>query len=645
MSIEKKSLEKAFEVLRNDAGIFGAMQSIEQLSWLIFLKCLGEAGLKSDFSNNINREINSINIFEDVNNIVQKCIHDSEINFINDDVFYYLRNNSYYFSDSTIELNESAGTIFSTVGNRITSIENLKTIFKILSSVNFLDNNRMEEAFEKLIEIVIKSEGQSGQFSSPKVIIKLITETLEFEESSRTVYDPTLGTGGFLIEAFKQCRALAKQDDIELTGFEVHPTAYLLALVKMLIQKAPTNKIILRNALENSKNSDNRKYDVVFSHPPFFRLNNSDSSLENNSELGTSDALFFEHIIDKLKNNGIGAVILPDRFLFDKKKSHVALRQKIIDNCNLHTIIRLPSGVMLPYTAVKLSIIFFDKKMSNTKEFWTYDLSLRLSSTTTKKLTYNDFEDFFHKHSIKELSEYSWVTKKENLDESCDLSAKNLMHFKKDKKLDPIYLASILKEKNKELDNYYGELFEWLQKNSIKTNAKITSTTIEDIFHTTTGKRLISKKDIKDTGPYPVYGGNGVIGYYDNYNITNENIIIGRVGGLSGNIHYINEKAWVTDNAFYITLKKPEIIHMPYLAKILKLINLNKIASGTGQPYISYSKIKDIAIGLPSFEEQIKLDNLLDELFKVIKNIENQMEYQKKYLYDVVERINDNLIK
>ncbi|MFG7350915.1 restriction endonuclease subunit S [Shewanella oncorhynchi] len=145
---------------------------------------------------------------------------------------------------------------------------------------------------------------------------------------------------------------------------------------------------------------------------------------------------------------------------------------------------------------------------------------------------------------------------------------------------------------------------------------------IEEVFTITSGKNL-TKKDMQDEGKFPVYGGNGIAGRHNDFNLGGSNIIIGRVGALCGNVRLVNGDIWVTDNAFFIKEYKEDILK-EYLAKILAVLNLGETANKAAQPVISYKGIKDLAIPYPPLDEQKRIVEKLDAL---LTRIDTAIEY------------------
>ena len=150
---------------------------------------------------------------------------------------------------------------------------------------------------------------------------------------------------------------------------------------------------------------------------------------------------------------------------------------------------------------------------------------------------------------------------------------------------------------------------------------------IEEVFTITSGKNL-TKKDMADEGKFSVYGGNGIAGRYNDFNLSGSNIIIGRVGALCGNVCLVNGDIWVTDNAFFIKEYKVDILK-EYLAQVLSALNLGETANKAAQPVISYKGIKDLVIPYPPLDEQKriveKLDALLTRIDTAIEHLQQSV--------------------
>ncbi|AOP97768.1 restriction endonuclease subunit S [Enterobacter roggenkampii] len=170
---------------------------------------------------------------------------------------------------------------------------------------------------------------------------------------------------------------------------------------------------------------------------------------------------------------------------------------------------------------------------------------------------------------------------------------------------------------------------------------------IEEVFTITSGKNL-TKKDMADEGKFSVYGGNGIAGRYNDFNLSGSNIIIGRVGALCGNVRLVNGDIWVTDNAFFIKEYKVDILK-EYLAQVLSALNLGETANKAAQPVISYKGIKDLVIPYPPLDEQKriveKLDALLNRIDTAIEHLQESVTLadalSKNGLSEIFESLKD----
>ena len=142
-------------------------------------------------------------------------------------------------------------------------------------------------------------------------------------------------------------------------------------------------------------------------------------------------------------------------------------------------------------------------------------------------------------------------------------------------------------------------------------------------FSLKSGENLSAKNQV--IGPYPVYGGNGITGYHNQYNLSGDQILIGRVGALCGNIHYIKERIWVTDNAFVVN-NISSSWNMLFLSYELEYINLNQYASQTAQPVISNKSMKDVSIFQPPLSEQQSIVATLDSLKSKVDRLQANFE-------------------
>ncbi|EGR4176085.1 hypothetical protein FLL98_05485 [Vibrio cholerae] len=166
---------------------------------------------------------------------------------------------------------------------------------------------------------------------------------------------------------------------------------------------------------------------------------------------------------------------------------------------------------------------------------------------------------------------------------------------------------------------------------------------IEDVFTITSGKNL-TKKDMHVEGKFSVYGGNGIAGRYNDFNLSGSNIIIGRVGALCGNVRLVHGDIWVTDNAFFIKEYKVDILK-EYLEKVLSALNLGETANKAAQPVISYKGIKDLVIPYPPLDEQQRIVEKINNIGKLQVALKKQLQFKTSSLGQLKSSILDSAFK
>ncbi|MDR2653259.1 MAG: N-6 DNA methylase [Prevotellaceae bacterium] len=255
--------------------------------------------------------------------------------------------------------------------------ENLQAIIAKISKIgNLLDTNSdiKGDAFEYFLKNSISVGNDLGEYFTPRHIVKLIVELLDlkFEE---TIYDPCCGTGGFLIEAFKNIRNKCKNtpNNIDILenntvfGREISTTSRI-AKMNMIIMGDGHNNIEQKDSLEYPIKE---KYDVVLTNFAFSQKTDYGSYYG----FDTTDAnpVFVKHIYDSMKKDGRCAVVVPEGLLFDTKKEYVRIRKLLVEQANVVAVIRLHSFVFKPYTGQPTSILIFEKG-SKTKKVWLFDV-------------------------------------------------------------------------------------------------------------------------------------------------------------------------------------------------------------------------------------------------------------------------------
>lgn len=296
------------------------------------------------------------------------------------------------------------GTIFTKATNKINRPVMLREVFKMVAGENWymMEGDLKGAIYERILE----DNGQdkksgAGQYFTPRALIKAIVDVVD-PKINETVADPCCGTGGFLLAAYDHMRTQSK--DIEkqeflknnaLFGADITPLVVTLASMNLFLHDIGVNKSPIKLQDSLIENTDNM-YQVVLTNPPFgTRPQGSVEVYANRPEfVKTSDnqVNFLQHIMSMVKTGGRVGVVLPDSVLTDQG-STAKVREKLLNDYNLHTILRLPTGIFYA-NGVKTNVLFFDKG-EPTKDIWVYDYRTGIKHTmATKPMTRADLDEF-----------------------------------------------------------------------------------------------------------------------------------------------------------------------------------------------------------------------------------------------------------
>ncbi|WP_010676338.1 type I restriction-modification system subunit M [Bacillus timonensis] len=424
-------IKKCTDILRTDDGISGSMHYTEALSWILFLKFLDDREKEAA----LNAEVN----FEDYEHIIDeeyrwdkwakntKLTGSDLIEFVNDDLIPYLAGLK---GEKTADRRDVISSIFSEVTNRVQSGYLLKDVLLEIDLIKFNssdDIHTLSVLYETLLQKMGDDGGNSGEFYTPRPVVRFIVECVE-PKIGDTILDPATGSAGFLSEAYeylKEKAATASQIKIlseeTFYGKEKTSLAYLLGLMNMLLHGVDYPQIEKTNTL--SKNirqiDESEKFDVILTNPPFGGKEQKIIQQNFPHQTQATEMLFLQYIMKSLKFDGKAAVVVPEGVLFQTGNVYQAVKKELIEGFNLHSVVSLPAGVFLPYSGVKTSILFFDKT-EKTKDIWFYDVPL----IDNRKLTKNNGISAKHFDSAKELfktrkeTEHSWVVPVEKIIEN-----------------------------------------------------------------------------------------------------------------------------------------------------------------------------------------------------------------------------------
>lgn len=440
----RATIKSCRDLMRKDAGTNTDVDRIPQLSWMLFLKCFedleeNQSALDPDYKKAIPEGYRwqdwALNI---------KFTGPDLIDFVNKKLFPTLKALQ---GRAGYEQRDFIAGIFRELENRIRDGYILRQIIDHISKISFVntDNiNTMALLYEDMLAELRDAAGTSGEFYTPRPVIRFIVEQIRPDLlKSETVLDPACGTGGFLITSLEYMSRFVKTKahqkrlhDGTLIGTDKKPMPYQLCVMNMLLHKIYSPRISRKNPLLDRSFAEitvAEQHDVIMTNPPFG--GEEEDSIADNLPPGmqtTNTALaFLVYIMKSLKNNGRCAIILPAGALFSANVG-AKIREELIKNFNLHTIVRLPESVFNPYVGIATNILFFDKT-GPTKHIWYYQMKVaervrgkakKPRYSKTKPIIYEDFQGVEAWLKNKKPTEDAWRVDVSELD-NFNLDLKN----------------------------------------------------------------------------------------------------------------------------------------------------------------------------------------------------------------------------
>ena len=423
-----------------DTGLNGDAQRIEQLGWMLFLKIFSDKDkelelLDDNYTSPIPDLFHWVKAKGNWAGDDEGMTGDELLEFVDRQLFPALRNIDVSLGNRRALI---VREVFEGNNNYMKSGINIR---KVLNKLNEMDFNVAKDrhAFGELYESILKglqSAGKSGEFYTPRAITSFITEMIN-PQLGEKILDPACGTGGYLtcaIEHLKeQANSVEERQSIaeNVIGWEYKPLPYLLATTNLILHDMEVPNIRFGDALDQplSNFTERHRVNAILANPPFGGIvaNNNENNFPQNYRTKESADLFLILMIHLLKQGGRAGIVLPDGSLTgDGVKQRV--RQKLLEDCNLHTIIRLPNSVFQPYATVATNLLFFTKG-SPTKEIWYYELRLpegQKAYNKTKPIQAKEFNPIKDWWNDRKESDIAWkVDIKTIIDRNYDLDIKN----------------------------------------------------------------------------------------------------------------------------------------------------------------------------------------------------------------------------
>ena len=493
--------------------------------------------------------------------------------------------------------------------------ETLRLFLKQINEFEYSkDSEQLGDAFEHILNS-LSSQGDAGQFRTPRHIIDFIVEIVD-PKKDETVLDPASGTSGFLISAFKHIvnsnsekssgdllsAAERKKIMKNINGYDISPDMVRIGLANMYLHGFPEPNVVEYDAL-TSEDRWNEYYDVILANPPFMtpkggiRPHNKFGLKSNRAEV-----LFVDYILTHLKPKGRAGIIVPEGIIFQSGKAYKELRKKLVEN-GLFAVVSLPSGVFKPYSGVKTSVLFVDK-------------SLQKDTVIFSEIK-NDGFSLGDQRTPIETNDLPNVLK-------------SITSSNKSEVMNLIDKDAILQTENISLS------INTFKKSQIISNHEIVD--IEEVCEIYQPK-TISQKDLIEDGEYLVYGANGVIGKYDKYNHENEEVLITCRGATCGSVNKSKPFSWITGNAMVCSPKDESVVSKNYLFYLLKNVDFSNVISGSAQPQITRTNLKNFQIPLPPLDKQQEIVDEIEQYQKVIDGARQVIEKSKISINDLISNL------
>ncbi|MBI5278181.1 MAG: SAM-dependent DNA methyltransferase [Burkholderiales bacterium] len=370
------------DVMRQDAGINGDAQRIEQMVWLLFLKVFDaqeeELELtRGDYKSPIPEHLRWRNWASDAEGITG----DTLLDFVNNQLFPKLKN-----LPADQQRNPRGfvvRSVFEDANNFMKSGHLLRQVINKLGAIDFnrrAERHQFNDVYEKILRD-LQSAGNAGEFYTPRAVTQFMVDMVN-PRLGESVFDPATGTGGFLVCAIEHLRKQVRNTDHEallqksIAGVEKKQLPHMLCVTNLMLHGVEVPSLIAHG---NTLARPLREYtpasrvDVVMTNPPFGGIEEPGIESGFPSDVRTKETadLFLVLIKHILKDGGRAALVLPDGTLFGEGVK-TRIKEQLLSECNLHTIVRLPNGVFAPYTGIKTNLLFFTKGQP-TEAIWYYE--------------------------------------------------------------------------------------------------------------------------------------------------------------------------------------------------------------------------------------------------------------------------------
>lgn len=455
-------LKSARDIMRKDKGLNGDLDRLPMLTWIMFLKFLDDLEMQRESMAKAKGEkfraaIEAPYRWRDWAAKSDGITGDDLLAFINQDrdvtrpdgttgpgLFAYLKSLTSTNGDKRRDV---IATVFKGVQNRMIDGYLLRDLLNKVDGIHFTASDELHmlgSLYESMLREMRDAAGDSGEFYTPRAVVRFMVKVTD-PQLGETVLDPASGTAGFLVEAFEHLRSQVKSvadrrklQSGSLCGCEPKPLPFLLGQMNLLLHGLDAPEIDPGNSLrfKLAEIGEKERVDVILTNPPFGgeEQKGIQANFPPDRQSSETALLFLQLIMSKLKRtpslkgqHARAAVVVPNGTLFGDGVCG-RIKEDLLKQFNLHTIVRLPNGVFAPYTSIPTNILFFDRS-GPTESVWYYEQPLpegRRGYTKTQPIQFDEFKDCLDWWGSREENGRAWqVPASELLAAGCNLDRKN----------------------------------------------------------------------------------------------------------------------------------------------------------------------------------------------------------------------------
>lgn len=489
MSLQQK-IDRITDILRRDDGISGAMHYTEQTSWVLFLKFLDdheaekedEAVLSGKKYTPVLDDEHRWSIWacpktKDGMLDIKKALSGDDLTiYVNTKLFPYLKSFASNTQTNKNTFQYKIGAIFQYLDNKVASGHTLREVLDLIDTLNFQSNDELFElsqVYEGLLQNMGDAGGYAGEFYTPRPVVRAMVNVID-PLPMQTIYDAAAGSCGFLVEAFEYNKPESRkkrglkplttkehnfQKTKAYTGYEKTSLAYVMGMMNMILHGMESPNLYRGNTLtQNIRDIEEKdRFDIILANPPFGGKEKSQIQQNFPIQNNATELLFLQHFMKSLKSGGKAAIVVPEGVLFQTNSAFKQIKQELLENFNLHTILSLPAGVFLPYSGVKTNVLFFERS-GGTSDVWYYECEPEQKLTKNKPITDGHLKEFVDLYEKRSTTDHSWVVSASKLIGDYDLSAKNPAKQQDTEHLAPQEILSQIRQKEKLVSGLLDEI-------------------------------------------------------------------------------------------------------------------------------------------------------------------------------------------